>query len=308
LYPKILRFSVQVESGMKYEYIIAYKNSIQPTHANAVEVDNMRMYQQLRMRGEHPILIKHIEKVPDHTPLHHVRTLTQNDTAILCYHGNMMHIQSILPHLKQLKRRYRLRIIGSLLADTTKLKTDLAHAEIPYEWIDWKLSTLHNNLHDCDVGLAPQEVYSTVDELTLAQNTASNFQTEDIQDRDTIRRCKATSNIGRQTVFIQLGVPTLVDGCFASIQYSSWKGEPVVELVAFNKAWSHVISTTLLDVERRRLLSKNSLRFAHEFLSLEHEARRYLNQLTAIRSYATRDTDLDELIDEDIYKPKDGEY
>ena len=68
------------------------------------------------------------------------------------------------------------------------------------------------------------------------------------------------------------------------------------------------ISVTLRDVERRRMLSKNSLRFAHEFLSMEHEARRYLNQLAAIRSYATRDTDLDEIFDEDIYKSKDGEY
>eukprot|EP00605_Chrysophyceae_sp_TOSAG23-4_P001495 GSChrysophyteH1.ASY1.ANO1.1636.1 assembled CDS len=280
---------------------IGYKHSDEVTFANAVDVDNMRMYQQLRMRGEHPILFHHIEKVPDNTPLHRVRTLTQNDTAILCYHGNVMHIQSILPHLKQLKLRYRLRIIGSVLVDTSKLKTDLARAEISYEWIDWELSTLHYNLHDCDVGLVPQEVYSTVDEITLAKNTASNFLAGDIFDQDTIRRCKGTSNIGRQAVFIQLGVPTLVDGCFESIRHSSWKDEHIVQLVAFNKAWPHVISTTLLDVERRRMLSKNSLRFAHEYLTLEHEARRYLNQLSVIRRYAARDTDLDVTIDEDMY-------
>ena len=69
------------------------------------------------------------------------------------------------------------------------------------------------------------------------------------------------------------------DICPETLTYSQWHGRKLIELVYHNRAWPHVIESVLKDYDLRRTLSVNSLHFVHNFLSLEHEAKRQIAQI-----------------------------
>ena len=138
---------------------------------------------------------------------------------------------------------------------------------------------IYQHLAECDLGLAPSEVAPTVDVGRVARQTAPSFVQVDEQPEDMVKRCKRTSNAGRAFVFMQLGVPAIVDACPESVLFSSFNEKPTVLVSYRHDAWSQLIADVLADPWLRRELSRNSHAFAVQHLTTRAQATRLLHRV-----------------------------
>ena len=221
-------------------------------------------------------------------------TLRENMAAVrvtrrplLCYHGNMMHIMSLLPRLGRLRAAFTLRVIehaaaGGLKVVEAALGNFSMLSGVEIEKIPYNVNRIHAQLQGCDVGLAPSEVASTVSYAKLSQETATWFVSDDVQAEDTVRRCKRTENAGRAFVFFQLGVPTVLDACTESVLFSSADEKPLALVAYHADAWVPHISRLLASPQLRRDLSRNSRAFASVHLTTRAQAVKLLDSLSCV--------------------------
>ena len=209
--------------------------------------------------------------------------------AVLCYHGNTMHLHSVLPLLGGVRLPFTLRVImprtGSKTA-ITRLEEALRRASLPHgavvEQEQYDAERIHAQLQGCDVGLAPSEVASNVSAAELSKQTARWFDAEGVQREDSVRRCKRTENAGRAFIFFQLGVPTVVDACTEAVLFSSAHEAPTA-LVAYRAdAWVPLINRLLTSPQLRLDLSRNSRAFALEHLTSRAQAVKLLDSLSCM--------------------------
>jgi hypothetical protein len=205
--------------------------------------------------------------------------LLSEDEAIFCYHGNYMHIASLIPHLQKVTRPFRLRVIVAARV-APNVTEQLTKAGINHEPIRaHEVDRIHMDVRSCDIGLVPQQVYPLLDGEKLASSTSSAFLQVDGHHLDIVMRCKVTQNIGRASVFLQVGVPTISDVCPETFALAQFRGKQLIQLVHYNRAWPHIIDKVSSDFALRLLLSANSFTYASEFLTNERQAQRYIKQI-----------------------------
>jgi len=208
--------------------------------------------------------------------------------AVLCYHGNTMHLHSVLPLLAGVRLPFILRVIMPRIgseAAITRLKKALRIA-LPngavLEQEHYDAERIHAQLQGCDIGLAPSEVGSNVSAAELSKQTARLFNEEGVQREDSVRRCKRTENAGRAFIFFQLGVPTVVDACTEAVLFSRWHEAPTA-LVAYRAdAWVPLINRLLSSPQLRLDLSRNSRAFALDHLTTRAQAVKLLDSLSCM--------------------------
>jgi len=221
---------------------------------------------------------------------------------LLCYHGNYMHIQSLLPLLAKVTVPFRLRIItgGHGSAATEKEVADevragavaaglspdrvevLRYSEVAVE------RRIYDHLVDCDLGLVPQMVRPVVDMDVIAKNTEQYFERVDEQKRDVLRRCKLTENGGRAFIFYQIGVPVITDACPMALIWSHWNDGSLAQVVYTHSSWPFMITAVLQDYELRSRLSEKSFTFANEQLTYDRQARHMAREIGCWAHKATR--------------------
>ena len=209
--------------------------------------------------------------------------------AVLCYHGSMMHLHSVLPLLRGVRLPFILRVIMlriSSKATITRLEEALRRASLPHgavlEQEQYDAERIHAQLQGCDVGLAPSKLASNVSSAELSKQTARRFNDEGRQREDSVRRCKHTENAGRAFIFFQLGVPTVVDSCTEAVLFSSAHEAPTA-LVAYRAdAWVPLINRLLTSPQLRLDLSRNSRAFALEHLTSRAQAVKLLDSLSCM--------------------------
>ena len=247
--------------------------------------DNGFMDAMWRAKGQASIRLQLVEDVRPVGVMHKVRPIAfgpgEARVPLLCYHGNHMHIQSLLPVLGDIRSPFKLLVLVEPRA--TKA---LAKQVDALEWragmvdfVAYDPRKIYQHLAECDLGLAPSEVAPTGDVGQVARQTAPSFVQVDEQPEDMVKRCKRTSNAGRAFVFMQLGVPAIVDACPESVLFSSFNEKPTVLVSYRHDAWSQLIADVLADPWLRRELSSNSHAFAVRHLTTRAQATKLLHRV-----------------------------
>ena len=257
--------------------------------AHFVIVDNAFMDQTWQMKSMFTIPLSLVEDMGTYKDIVHSprnKEFTQDDPAILCYHGNSMHIISMIPKLMNISIPVRLRIVikGSeknfVLGLVQRELQRLGMEYISIDILKYNPSSIWSDLKDCDVGLAPTEVHALLPHSELASLTAASYMQEDIQPEDRIRRCKRTANAGRSFVFFQLGIPVITDACPESIMQTSFLSHNIA-LVAFRyEFWSILLTRLLKDYEERVAISKRARYYAENFLTSRIQSANLLDKLS----------------------------
>lgn len=192
-----------------------------------------------------------------------------------------MHIQSILPEVAKLSSSFKFKIItGRKIPQIKKL---LKKFKIDGYVKQYNPQTIYDELVDCDIGIVPQQVRPIVSMKTIASKTSNFYESEDLQFEDITRRCKVTSNAGRQFIFMQIGVPTVTDACPESILYSSFNGQPLTKLVSRYTYWSSAIESFIGDFHLRSTISKYSIAFANKFLTTKRQSEHIINEISKLK-------------------------
>eukprot|EP00959_Pyramimonas_sp_CCMP1952_P189338 3960552-Pyramimonas_sp.AAC.1 len=250
-------------------------------NAHFVIADNEYMDQSWQLKDQGVIRLNLVEDV--RLGVGATRTSRSSDlesvtsqSLLLCYHGNPMHLRSLLPKLGSLTRPFKLRMVtkGAKAVDTSILSPSQIERIIEYDQ-----AKIHKHLEACDVGLVPVEVQPAVSVARLAEGTEGFFQSGDTQPEDVIRRCKRTANAGRAFIFMQLGVPVLTDACPQPIQFSLHNGAPLALVAHRPEMWRELIERLFTDPRLRHKLSENSRRFAEVHLTTTRQAAKLLDRL-----------------------------
>ena len=136
--------------------------------------------------------------------------------------------------------------------------------------------TIYQRLVGCDVGLSPSEVLPGHDVATMARTTAHLFQGGDTQPEDTVKRCKRTANAGRAFVFMQLGVPVIIDACPEPLLFANYGGRPTAVVVYRADLWADTIQRLLANPGERARLSATEKAFAKNHLTTRAQAKKLL--------------------------------
>ena len=208
---------------------------------------------------------------------------------LLCYHGNHMHVHSVLGFVKHVAPPFDLRLIvpGGFAAKIGKAaRTALAErtcgpsgsdaACVGIEVMAYSAPTIYQRLVGCDVGLSPSEVLPGHDVATMARTTAHLFQGGDTQPEDMVKRCKRTANAGRAFVFMQLGVPVIIDACPEPLLFANYGGRPTAVVVYRADLWADTIQRLLANPGERARLSATEKAFAKNHLTTRAQAKKLL--------------------------------
>lgn len=283
--------------------------------------DNDFIDQMLRKSTMKSIRLNLVEDVRTEFIRHTVYTgLFENARpATLCYHGNHMHVHSLLRNLGGIRAPYVLRMfvprvqrdyLHELINESpvcglpNRTGTDPTghlhglsslHDGIPSkntskkkcELFEYNPSTIYEQLASCDVGLAPMAVSQRTSIQELANVTREFFETNDSQPEDLILRCKRTSNAGRVFSFMQIGVPTVADPCpdvmkFA-VAHKDGHSQQLLAIAHRPEAWSKLINLLLISANSRLILSQNALEYSKKQLTTRYQAALLLNKLSCLK-------------------------
>jgi len=251
----------------------------------ALVADNGHMDQFHRSRGQRVVRLWLVEDMRPDSTLRHLPwagNLLGDVSAMLCYHGHLMHFLSSLSWLEHMKGPFTLRVILSLENVNRLRAMNLNMEGIQMEVIQYTSANIYNQLKDCDVGLAPMEVQPRkgVSFADLSKATADQFIREDSFPEDTVRRCKRTSNGGRMFMFFQLGVPTVTDACADAIAVSRYSDEPTALIAMRPEMWPKLTEQLLGNSGLRQKLSFSSRSFADTALTTKRQAAVLLDKLS----------------------------
>jgi hypothetical protein len=236
--------------------------------------------------------------------------------AVLCYHGNSMHLHSLVRSLLGIRFPYVLRFIvprrqrhdllklineqpvcNSAKRASSDLTTMLRGSGNPSaeiivsnqkcEIIEYNTTTIYEQLSRCDIGLAPMTVSQKLSIPAMADVTSEYFEPKDVQPEDFVLRCKRTSNAGRAFLFLQVGVPTIADPCPDVLKFAATNKDgdiqQIITIAHRREAWSNLINSLLNSAEYRRRLSQKALEFSNKELTVRHQAGLLLNKLSCLK-------------------------
>lgn len=140
---------------------------------------------------------------------------TDTDQVVLCYHGNLDHLEQMSPSLQKAleslskKRKIKLKAIYNINL-LRKWKYNRPNIEI--EDVQWDFKTLPDEILSCDIGIVPNVASIYHFEKALFLSFQKLFHKERVGlDDDYLLRFKSTTNAGRAFVFHQMGLPVVSD-------------------------------------------------------------------------------------------------
>mmetsp|Transcript_7895 Transcript_7895/g.24068 ORF Transcript_7895/g.24068 Transcript_7895/m.24068 type:complete len:691 (-) Transcript_7895:18-2090(-) len=259
--------------------------------------DNGFVDDYFRAKGQPSIRLQLVEDVrPEemkqaHVPRPDFFGANQTRKPLLCYHGNHMHVHSVLSFVKHIPTPFDLRLIvpdgyGSPASVIKAADASLGSRKcgagsqsetcVGLEIKAYSAPKIYEKLVHCDVGLSPSEVYPVHDVATLSAKTAGLFQKDDTQPEDMVKRCKRTANAGRAFIFMQLGVPVVVDACPEPLLFANYNGQPTSVVVYRPHVWADTVQRLLANPGARARLSATEKTFARDFLTTRVQARKLL--------------------------------
>lgn len=158
------------------------------------------------LKYKKPVLVFPQIEIFDNAQKHH----TEKEDIYIGYHGNKMHIEGIskalLSAIERLGRERRLRL-GLLYNHQELGKARITIPGVECVHTQWRLESFAQEVQMFDIGLAPglTKIPTFLEKFLFSLPNASGYPT------DYLLRFKNTANIGRASVFFQLGIPVVAD-------------------------------------------------------------------------------------------------
>ena len=169
------------------------------------------------------------------------------------YHGNEYHLNHLHLGLKKaLERIYRkynnIELVVISHSNINKY-WKLGIPDIPIKIIKWDINTIIDEIQNIDIGIVPN--ISEINHLSnLKENMDMGEYISDIQIR-----FKNKSNIGRELVFFQLGIPVIADITPSNMHILS---NPDNGFAVFTEDGWYCALEKLLDEKERNFISNNA--------------------------------------------------
>ena len=201
----------------------------------------------------------------------------KNNNLILGYHGNKIHLESMLPRItdsiKELNKKYttelwamyNLKNLGkSKKITSNKLGFKVKHIQYSYD-------NYNKYLSQADIGLVPQLI-PYEDNLISKLISKISFGSSNMSYGDYLLRFKDTTNLGRHFVFSQLRIPIISDITPSSISFI--KNEKNGFLAYTSKNWlDYLLNLAANDKLRKNIANEAfndwSKNYSHDKLNIK---------------------------------------
>ncbi len=198
----------------------------------------------------------------------------EKDTITLGYHGNLHHLNEFYPNLTHALNKLKddLRIELKVIYDTNLGRWIKGRPSIPIKVVNWELSSIEDELLECDIGLCPGIIPET-----------NIFFSRGIYNRrkhDYLLRFKNKTNAGRAFVFHQLGIPVV--GAFIPSHFQIMGDGLAGRLAHHWQGWYNHIHELASSVELRIMMATIAKSRFENFYNPLDWTRRLRSQLCDI--------------------------
>jgi len=212
-------------------------------------VDSFEMEDFWRYAGK-PIFRYSEYFIPDDV----FRSYSANKTIQIGYHGNKVHILSMVPRitnaLKLLSREHQIKL--KLIYNVEKLgriKSGLPN-DFEIEYVQWSESAMNNDLANCDIAIVPNSI-----PLSKPRGSLSPSPTLFLEDPDDyVLKFKYLTNPSRIITCGMMGIPVVADIFPSSLAVID---HGINGYLAHNTgAWHHCLEELIVNLKRREEMGK----------------------------------------------------
>lgn len=237
-------------------------------------VDSIEMYDFFQSFNIPIFIYPDIPKLPIIEKEH-----KKKDKIIIGYHGNLLHLRSIFPHITQaldyLSDKYNIELW--VVYNIKNGKWDFAlPKKCKVRHIQWHKNVYIQELKNVDIGICPSLM--PLRNINFIKKISTKWGMFSENKDDYLIRFKMPSNEGRAAVFGHLGIPVIVDLLPANLQLVqyNWNG-----LIAYSsQGWYRALEKLIINHEFRNLLSSNmtlKIREKYDFVKINKDFNEFLN-------------------------------
>lgn len=147
---------------------------------------------------------------------------TEKEKIIIGYHGNIVHLAGMYPHvtraLELLGEEYKIELWAMYNMENLGKCTFGLPNNIPIKHIQWSEENYYDYLSEADIGIVPNLMpIKNINRIKKKAQVCRSFFNDSLDDY--FIRFKMPSNPGRFIVFGKLGIPVVADFCPSALQF-----------------------------------------------------------------------------------------